>query len=73
MTKKLIKIVKEEHTIGIKDEVIFKRRDYDFSSEESKKRTEKILYGQRALRKSINYSQIDLEKIYFPRFGPKHY
>jgi hypothetical protein len=47
-------------------------RELNLSPSESKKRIKNILYQQRAIRKSINYSQADLEKIYFPQFGPNY-
>jgi hypothetical protein len=48
-------------------------RELDLSTEESKKRIKNILYKQKAIRDSLKYTQSDLEKIYFPRFGPKQY
>jgi len=37
-------------------------RELDLSPSESKKRIEKILYQQKALRKSIIYTRYDLDK-----------
>ena len=48
------------------------RRELELSPEESKKRIEKVLYKQRILRKSINYTQADLQKITFPSYPIGH-
>ena len=47
-------------------------RELDLSPEESKRRTKKILEQQKAIRRDTKYYMEDLQKIYFPQFGPNY-
>ncbi len=61
MAKKLTKIVD-------KSESPFKSREVDFSSEESKERTKKVLYKQKQIRSSYTVYPSDLHKVTFPSY-----
>ena len=43
-------------------------RELELSPEESKKRIENVLYRQKILKRGINYTQSDLQKITFPSY-----